>query len=258
MSEAGNFIARWSRRKRQATQDAQPTQPAPVPPPDADAGGAGAKSDAHTSVTASASPGGPAESLELPFDVASLPPIESITAESDIRAFLAPGVPPELTRAALRRVWTADPAIRDFVGLAENAWDFNAPDSISGFGPLEMTDELRRQVARIVGGGLPSDEDEAPSLPQAGQTLAAAGESCVESVAETSEPGNSAAPEAQWNGQEQPSQQDQFSQSGTDVGNPTAVAGGDAASIASQHNPAKPDDIPATAKPSHGAALPKE
>ena len=28
------------------------------------------------------------------FDLASLPPIESITAATDIRAFLAPGVPP--------------------------------------------------------------------------------------------------------------------------------------------------------------------
>ena len=74
---------------------------------------------------------------------ASLPPLESITAESDIRAFLAPGVPPELTRAALRRAWAADPKIRDFVGLAEYDWDFNTPGAMAGFGPLEMTDELR-------------------------------------------------------------------------------------------------------------------
>ncbi len=59
------------------------------------------------------------------FDPASLPPIESINALSDIRAFLAPGVPAALTRAALRRAWVADPAIRDFVGLSENSWDFN-------------------------------------------------------------------------------------------------------------------------------------
>jgi Protein of unknown function (DUF3306) len=45
------------------------------------------------------------ESAEPAFDVTKLPPIESITADSDIRAFLAPGVPPELTRAALRRAW---------------------------------------------------------------------------------------------------------------------------------------------------------
>ena len=71
--------------------------------------------------------------------------------EADVTAFLREGVPAELTRAALRRVWTADPAIRDFVGLAENAWDFTDPNAMPGFGPLEDTDEVRRMIARVVG-----------------------------------------------------------------------------------------------------------
>ena len=81
----------------------------------------------------------------------ALPPLESITAVTDITAFLRAGVPAELTRAALRRAWTADPAIRDFVGLAENAWDFTDPNAMPGFGPLESTDEVRRMIAQIVG-----------------------------------------------------------------------------------------------------------
>jgi hypothetical protein len=63
------------------------------------------------------------------FDAARLPPIESIGPGSDIRPFLDPGVPQNLTRAALRRAWATDPTIRDFIGLSENSWDFNAPDS---------------------------------------------------------------------------------------------------------------------------------
>jgi len=58
--------------------------------------------------------------------------------------------PVELTRAALRRVWTSDPAIRDFVGLSENAWDFTDPNAMPGFGPLESTDEIRRMIAQVV------------------------------------------------------------------------------------------------------------
>ena len=69
---------------------------------------------------------------------------------TDVTAFLQAGVPADLTRAALRRVWTADPAIRDFVGLAENAWDFTDPDAMPGFGPLEATDEVRRMIAEVV------------------------------------------------------------------------------------------------------------
>jgi hypothetical protein len=77
---------------------------------------------------------------ETPFDPASLPSIESIAADTDIIAFLRAGVPAELTRAALRRAWTSDPAIRDFIGIAENQWDFNDPNAIPGFGPLVPTE----------------------------------------------------------------------------------------------------------------------
>jgi hypothetical protein len=132
-----DFLKRWSRRKREVAEAEKPAaakvetreQP-PLPQ--------------HTA------PGEPAKKSEDEFDPASLPPIESITAVSDITAFLRAGVPAELTRAALRRVWTADPAIRDFVGLAENAWDFTDPNAMPGFGPLESTDEVRRMIAQIV------------------------------------------------------------------------------------------------------------
>jgi hypothetical protein len=36
------------------------------------------------------------------------------------------------------RALLADPAIRNFVGMAENSWDFNAPDSIPGFGSMPV------------------------------------------------------------------------------------------------------------------------
>ena len=80
-----------------------------------------------------------------------LPSIESIGATTDIRAFLAPGVPAQLTRAALRRAWVADPNIRDFVGLAETAWDFNAPDAVPGFGPLLPAETTQRMLAELAG-----------------------------------------------------------------------------------------------------------
>ena len=37
------------------------------------------------------------------------------------------------------------------VGLAENQWDFTKPDSVPGFGTLELTPELRRMLARLLG-----------------------------------------------------------------------------------------------------------
>ena len=69
------------------------------------------------------------------------------------RAFLSPGVPKELARAALRRAWSADPAIRDFVGLAENAWDFTDPTAMAGFGELLPGYDVKKLVAQIFGDG---------------------------------------------------------------------------------------------------------
>jgi hypothetical protein len=105
----------------------------------------------HTEADAGALPRAPAEEEpDLPaFAPTALPPIEAITATSDVRAFLARGVPEELTRAALRRAWVTDPTIRDFVGPAENQWDFTKPEDVPGFGSLELSPELRRIVASL-------------------------------------------------------------------------------------------------------------
>src|SRR5215813_4656311 len=158
MSEPENFIARWSRRKREAAEDAEATKPSAAP--DAAAERAHPSEDQSDAALGRS---GARRSPEAAFDPTKLPPIETITAESDITAFLAPGVPPELTRAALRRAWATDPKIRDFIGLSENSWDFNAPGAMTGFGSLEMTDELRQQIARMVGRSLGSEPSDRPT-----------------------------------------------------------------------------------------------
>src|SRR6202789_232345 len=117
MSDSENFLSRWSRLKHESE----------VTSPDKD-------------VPSAAPPA---------FDPASLPPIESIVADSDIRQYLHASVPPELTRAALRSAWAADPAIRDFIGIAESQWDFNDHHGIPGFGPLEAPDLVARALGSL-------------------------------------------------------------------------------------------------------------
>ena len=141
MKDSEGFISRWSRRKREAVRE---TESANVPIPSK------AKMPAGPDPAAALSREVPAP-VEPTFDLASLPPIESITAETDIRGFLAPGVPSELTRAALRRTWASDPSIRNFVGLAEYDWDFNVPDAMAGFGPLQDAEGIGKIAARIFG-----------------------------------------------------------------------------------------------------------
>jgi len=131
MGRAESFLARWLRRKQHA---------------------AARMREVSRVETTTEPPEAPPVSPEPAGDVAPqpLPPIESLDAGSDITPFLTPGVPAELTRQALRRAWMADPAIRDFTGLSENAWDFTAIDGVPGFGLLSGED-AGRLLARALG-----------------------------------------------------------------------------------------------------------
>lgn len=141
MSQSDDFLSRWSRRKQQAAKDA-----------------ASVKDQAEKADQAGASATNTAEPTETEplFDLSKLPSLDSIGPHSDVSLFMQPGVPVSLSRAALRRAWSADPAIRDFIGLSENSWDFTKPDSITGFGPLLPTDDVKKLLANII-----RDDDDA-------------------------------------------------------------------------------------------------
>jgi hypothetical protein len=158
-----NFLTRWSRRKIDAerptperissdaaARDATPDEGDKPPACAADVPG----EPARTGQAAAHADGKPA------FDITRLPSLDSITAATDIRAFLAPGVPAELTRAALRRAWAADPAIRDFKGLAENDWDFTDPKAMAGFSELPADYDIKKIITQIFG---EKDETAAPA-----------------------------------------------------------------------------------------------
>ncbi len=132
MTRSENIVSRWSRMKQQSARSAAPDALSSESKHiDAEAGDLNGATDAAPGTDPVTSPA---------FDPASLPPLQSITAGTDIRSFLDSNVPPELTKAALRRAWATDPAIRDFIGIAENQWDFNDPTAMPGFGPIRADD----------------------------------------------------------------------------------------------------------------------
>jgi len=173
VSEDESFLERWARRKREAADNAGLTG-AKGAPGDPRRAGDVADGGQHESKHLDPASAGEAK-LPSDFEAAKLPSLDSITAETDIRAFLLPGVPAELSRAALRRAWSADPAIREFIGLAEYDWDFNSGAAVAGFGPLEMSEELRRRVVDMVGRNLPAPDRLASSATEH-ETTADAGE----------------------------------------------------------------------------------
>ena len=134
MNDPDGFLARWSRRKLAA--DSSPARDAEPPPQDA-------------------APVPRADGERMP-DLEALPPIADILADTDISAFLGPGVPLDLVRSALRQAWSVDAAIRDYVGPADYAWDFNAPGAMAGFGPLGFSDALREEIVQALFSGPPA------------------------------------------------------------------------------------------------------
>ena len=127
MSE--NFISRWSRLKLESRSRSGHENGLRE---------SAARSSAVATIAANEDEVAGAETSATPtFDLTRLPSIDSITAGTDISVFLQSGVPVKLAEAALRRAWVSDPAIRDFIGIAENQWDFTNPATIPGFGPMQ-------------------------------------------------------------------------------------------------------------------------
>jgi Protein of unknown function (DUF3306) len=144
MTASENFVARWARLKRNADprRRAKGITDTQLSTRDVSISGAEAANSQPQNVAATTD--------EL-FDPAGLPSIEAITANTDIRGFLQSRVPAELTRAALRQTWASDPAIRDFIGIAENQWDFNDPNAIPGFGPSQEQACVPALLAQALG-----------------------------------------------------------------------------------------------------------
>lgn len=149
MNDPDNFLSRWSRRKQEAgeSKEKNETGEAVVAPE--------AESQQRKAAAPNAAP-------NPESDVERLPPIETISADTDITAFMRTGVPETLKHAALRRAWASDPVIRDFVGLNENFWDAAGPDGIPGFGDLDPNLDVRRMVSELFGEGPRQDTQPDP------------------------------------------------------------------------------------------------
>jgi hypothetical protein len=257
MSGEDSFIARWSRRKQQAAVEKQKpragTDEAGIDEDERRASRAGAAQAASegSERLPGRSAATPAE-VEPAFDPATLPPIETIVACTDIRAFLQKGVPAALTKAALRRAWTADPAIRDFIEVAENQWDFTDPTAIPGFGPLQATDNLRQLVGQALG-NLPAPPD-APDTPEAPADISQERSKPVAGAQATSLNASPSAIRA-------PRSDPQVAASAmhTQAESPPPVSGNpDAESIAAPQHPAPVREVGrAPRRKGHGRALPR-
>ena len=191
MSE-GDFLSRWSRRKlaarsgRAEPEPLKPAMPAPVPVvpvPDGSIRGQ-APSGIQGSPPATA-----ASSLDPRLrrdDTSALPPVESLTPESDFAPFMQPNVDGALRRTALKTLFQ-DPRFNVMDGLDVYIDDYTKPDPLP-----EGWLEKMNQVAHLGDYQPPPEPVEAPP----GQDAAAAaagspGESGAETQADTPLPDTS-------------------------------------------------------------------
>src|SRR5258706_5492027 len=120
MTRSENIVSRWSRMKQQSARPAAPDDLSSKSKPiDAEAGDLNWATAAAPATDPPASPA---------FDLASLPSLQSITAGTDIRSFLASNVPLELTKAALRRSPVTEPGTSELIRVAQSQRAFQEPN----------------------------------------------------------------------------------------------------------------------------------
>ena len=155
--QAETFLRRWARLK---TEQAKP-KPAPEQEP---------------------RPGVPEPAVEPEEQQAAiedLPPIDELTAESDFTPFLRVGVPEELKRQALRKLWRTDPVFANLDGLVEYGEDFGAafrnPGPVATLfqigrgmpGPDDAEEQPKASEPKPDQVGAASEGDSAPAKPDA-------------------------------------------------------------------------------------------
>jgi hypothetical protein len=111
------FLSRWSRRKTLARQGAPIEQPPAAAP------------ETEGTPSTPAAPAGTQAASAIPAEPAPLPPVESLTADSDFSPFMKPEVDPALRRQALRKL-LHDPRFNVMDGLDVYIDDFSKPDPL--------------------------------------------------------------------------------------------------------------------------------
>ncbi|SMF55618.1 Protein of unknown function [Tistlia consotensis] len=129
-------LARWSRLKRREATEERPATAAEasVEPPAGD--------PAETDAPMAAEPVAP-DAVEEEVDLSTLPDVESLGYESDFTPFLRQGVPEELQRLALRKLWSSSPVLANIDGLNDYDLDYDKTDPLKRVGEFLMSREER-------------------------------------------------------------------------------------------------------------------
>ncbi len=150
--EQEEFLARWSKRKALAREGVE------LPEPDDDvAEDEGNEAPGADETAAEPRQRADGQGEDTAAAVPELPPIESLGEDSDYAAFLAAGVPADVQRKALRKLFRSPKFnVRD--GLDDYDLDFSSPEPLGDIVTAEMRHRLRQELERLA--GLDRDNDD--------------------------------------------------------------------------------------------------
>lgn len=114
MADDRSFLDRWSRRKAEVktAEEQVPSDPGTLQ-----------TSDLPNALPDEAASDDGAEEV---VDVDELPDVDSLDKDSDYTAFMKEGVPEDLRKMALRKLWRSDPVLANVDGLNDYDEDFRA------------------------------------------------------------------------------------------------------------------------------------
>ena len=138
------FIGRWSRLKQKRRR----REPGPGDVP---------KDESARPEPADAQPA-PAEEETAPLD---LPDIETLDKDSDFTVFMKEGVPEELKKLALRKLWRSDPVFAVIDGLDDYDEDYRIIPEILGEFAKRGDETSEDPDAAVAEAKAKDDEDEA-------------------------------------------------------------------------------------------------
>lgn len=131
--DPADFLARWSRLKERAREEAQsPPAEAPAPAP---------VESASTTAAAPASP-------ETPAAEVALPDLDLLDGDSDYSAFLSPGVDLLLRRRALRKLFHS-PKFNVLDGLDDYMGDFRNFEPLGDLVTADMRHRIEQAAERL-------------------------------------------------------------------------------------------------------------
>lgn len=108
-------LSRWSRLKREAASAARE---------EPESGAVGEETAAPGEPEPDVDAAIEADADEEAVCIEDLPDIETLDYESDFSVFMRAGVPEELRKLALRKLWRSSPVLANLDGLNDYDWDF--------------------------------------------------------------------------------------------------------------------------------------